>query len=222
MQFQLLKKSIIWVLCLLNALCFFIDGIMVQITPETMEGLRQALSEKKDFQITCGKVDSGDFREYVDICWIENDEKTNMRITSPIDGKSMEGVQSEKIVQEECFEVDGKLVKCTEVFYLSKVSELHNSVHQLAKEIALASYIALGKHLKTLKNNGMNKIGLRVSMDVDMVEYQAGSGGQVLPQHYLNDLDSALIPVIHGWISNTTSLPLEMELIFFINESLLI
>lgn len=27
----------------------------------------------------------------------------------------MEGVQSEKIVQEECFEVDGKLVKCTEV-----------------------------------------------------------------------------------------------------------
>ncbi|ETE66135.1 Zinc finger FYVE domain-containing protein 16, partial [Ophiophagus hannah] len=191
------------------------NGIMVQITPETMEGLRQALSEKKDFRITCGKVDSGDFREYVDICWIENDEKTNM---SPIDGKSMEGVQSEKLVQEECFEVDGKLVKCTEVFYLSNVRELHNSVHQLAKEIALASYIALGKHLKTLKNNGMNKIGLRVSMDADMVEYQAGSGGQVLPQHYLNDLDSALIPVIHGWISNTTSLPLEIELIFFINE----
>ncbi|XP_015674042.1 zinc finger FYVE domain-containing protein 16 [Protobothrops mucrosquamatus] len=198
------------------------DGIMVQITPETMEGLRQALSEKKDFRITCGKVDSGDFREYVDICWIENYEKTNMRITSPIDGKSMEGVRSEKIVQEECFEVDEKLVKCTEVFYLSNVSELHNSVHQLAKEIALASYIALGKHLKTLKNNGMNKIGLRVSMDADMVEYQAGSGGRVLPQRYLNDLDSALIPVIHGWISNTTSLPLEIELVFFINESLLI
>ncbi|XP_058024845.1 zinc finger FYVE domain-containing protein 16 isoform X2 [Ahaetulla prasina] len=197
------------------------DGIMVQITPETMESLRQALSEKKDFRITCGKVDSGDFREYVDICWIENDDKTNLRITSQIDGKSMEGVRSEKIVQEECFEVDGKLVKCTEVFYLSNVSELHDSVHQLAKEIALASYIALGKHLKTLKNSGMNKIGLRVSMDADMVEYQAGSGGRVLPQHYLNDLDSALIPVIHGWISNTTNLPLEIELIFFINESLL-
>lgn len=68
-----------WVLHLLKGLCFFIDGIMVQITPETMEGLRQALSEKKDFRITCGKVDSGDFREYVDICWIENYEKTNMR-----------------------------------------------------------------------------------------------------------------------------------------------
>lgn len=52
---------------------------MVQITPETMEGLRQALRGKKDFKITCGKVDSGDLREYVDICWVQNEEKTNMR-----------------------------------------------------------------------------------------------------------------------------------------------
>lgn len=52
------------------------------------------------------------------------------------------------------------------------------------------------------------------------VEFQAGSEGQLLPQHYLNDLDSALIPVIHGGTSNTTSLPLEIELVFFIIENL--
>lgn len=52
---------------------------MVQITPETMFGLRQALREKIDFRITCGKADSGDLREYVDICWVENEEKTNVR-----------------------------------------------------------------------------------------------------------------------------------------------
>ncbi|KAH0628051.1 hypothetical protein JD844_008725 [Phrynosoma platyrhinos] len=142
------------------------DGIMVQITPETMNGLRQALREKKDFRITCGKVDSGDLREYVDVCWVEDKEKTNVSVISPIDGKSMEGVQSEKIIQEENFEMDEKHINCTEV------------------------------------------------------EYQAGSGGQLLPQHYLNDLDSALIPVIHGGSSNTTNLPLEIELIFFITESL--
>ncbi|XP_054843026.1 zinc finger FYVE domain-containing protein 16 [Eublepharis macularius] len=198
------------------------DGLMVQITPETMEGLRQALREKRDFKITCGKVDSGDLREYVDICWVQKEEKTNMRITSPIDGKSMEGAQSEKIVQEGDFEMDGKLVKCTEVFYLVKTGELNSHPHQFAKEIALACCAALCHHLKTLKSNGMNKIGLRVSMDTDMVEYQAGSGGQLLPQHYLNDLDSALIPVIHGGTSNTTNLPLEIELLFFITESLLI
>nr|XP_056703946.1 zinc finger FYVE domain-containing protein 16 [Euleptes europaea] len=199
------------------------DGLMVQITPETMEGLRQALKEKNDFKITCGKVDSGDLREYVDVCWVQNEEKTNMRITSPIDGKSMEGVQSEKIVQEKGFEMDGKLIKCTEVFYLLKASELSNHPpYQFAKEIALACCAALRHHLRTLKNNGMNKIGLRVSMDTDMVEYQAGSGGQLLPQHYLNDLDSALIPVIHGGTSDATKLPLEIELIFFISESLII
>ncbi|NXX73841.1 ZFY16 protein, partial [Urocolius indicus] len=53
------------------------DGLMVQITQETMESLRQALRDKKDFKITCDKTDRGDIKEYVDICWIENEEKTN-------------------------------------------------------------------------------------------------------------------------------------------------
>ncbi|NWI12876.1 ZFY16 protein, partial [Crypturellus soui] len=53
------------------------DGLMVQITPETMESLRQALREQKNFKVTCGKTDAGDLREYVDICWVENEEKTN-------------------------------------------------------------------------------------------------------------------------------------------------
>ncbi|NWZ11468.1 ZFY16 protein, partial [Agelaius phoeniceus] len=53
------------------------DGLMVQITREAMEGLRQALRDKKDFRITCGQVDTEDMKEYVDICWVENEEKTN-------------------------------------------------------------------------------------------------------------------------------------------------
>ncbi|NWV62807.1 ZFY16 protein, partial [Malurus elegans] len=53
------------------------DGLMVQITRETMEDLRQALRDKKDFKITCGKMDAGDAKEYVDICWVENEEKTS-------------------------------------------------------------------------------------------------------------------------------------------------
>ncbi|NXY46258.1 ZFY16 protein, partial [Ceuthmochares aereus] len=53
------------------------DGLMVQITPEIMESLRQALRDKKDFKITCGKTDTDDTKEYVDICWVENEEQTN-------------------------------------------------------------------------------------------------------------------------------------------------
>ncbi|XP_068279488.1 zinc finger FYVE domain-containing protein 16 isoform X2 [Nyctibius grandis] len=197
------------------------DGLMVQITPETMESLRQALRDKKDFKITCGKTDTGDVKEYVDICWVENKEKTNEGILSPVDGKSMEGTQNEKVPQGRDFEREGKVMKCTEVYYFLKDHEPSSPVlHQFAKEIAVACSTALCPHLKTLKNNGMNKIGLRVSIDSDTVEYLAGSGGHLLPQKYLNEMDSALIPVIHGGMSDPTSLPLKMELIFFIIEHL--
>lgn len=50
---------------------------MVQITPETMDGLRLALREQKDFKIICGKVDAVDLREYVDVCWVDSEEKGN-------------------------------------------------------------------------------------------------------------------------------------------------
>uniref|UniRef100_A0A8C2SQL5 Zinc finger FYVE domain-containing protein n=1 Tax=Coturnix japonica TaxID=93934 RepID=A0A8C2SQL5_COTJA len=197
------------------------DGLMVQITPETMESLRQALRDKKDFKITCGKADGEGLKEYVDICWVEGEEKTNKGILSPVDGKSMEGTWSEKIPHAREFERKGKVLKCTEVYYFLKDHELPSPVHlQFAKDIAAACSTALCPHLKTLKKNGMNKIGLRVSVDSDMVEYLAGSGGHLFPQKYLNELDKALIPVIHGGMSDPASLPLKMELIFFLMEHL--
>ncbi|XP_037587436.1 zinc finger FYVE domain-containing protein 16 [Cebus imitator] len=197
------------------------DGLMVQITPETMNGLRLALREQKDFKITCGKVDAVDLREYVDICWVDSEEKGNKGVISSVDGISLQGLPSEKIKLEADFESDEKIVKCSEVFYFLKDQDLSilSTSYQFAKEIAMACSAALCPHLKTLKSNGMNKIGLRVSIDTDMVEFQAGSEGQLLPQRYLNDLDSALIPVIHGGTSNS-SLPLEIELVFFIIEHL--
>ncbi|XP_059744277.1 zinc finger FYVE domain-containing protein 16 isoform X4 [Bos taurus] len=198
------------------------DGLMVQITPETMDGLRLALREQKDFKITCGKVDAVDMREYVDICWVDSEEKGNKGVISSVDGMSLQGFPSEKIKLEADFETDEKIVKCTEVFCFLKDQDLSISAtrYQFAKEIAMACSAALCPHLKILKSSGMNKIGLRVSIDTDMVEFQAGSEGRLLPQHYLNDLDSALIPVIHGGTSNSTSLPLEIELVFFIIENL--
>ncbi|XP_069848889.1 zinc finger FYVE domain-containing protein 16-like isoform X1 [Dipodomys merriami] len=194
------------------------DGLMVQITPETMDALRLALREQKDFKITCGKVDAVDLREYVDICWVDSEEKGNKGVTSSVDGISLQGFPSEKIKLEADFETDEKILKCTEVIYFPKDQDL-STCYQFAKEIAMACSAALCPHLKTLKGNRMNKIALRVSIDTDMVEFQAGCEGHLLPQHYLNDLDSALIPVIHGGTSSS-SLPLEIELVFFIIENL--
>lgn len=51
-----------------------LDGVMVQITAENMDSLRQALREMKDFTITCGKVDAEDPQEHVHIQWVEDDK----------------------------------------------------------------------------------------------------------------------------------------------------
>ncbi|KAL6091970.1 hypothetical protein STEG23_028177 [Scotinomys teguina] len=149
------------------------DGLMVQITPETMDGLRLALREQKDFKIPCGKVDAVDLREYVDICWVDSEEKKKKGVISSVDGISLEGFPSEKIKLEADFETEEKTLRCTEVFYFLKdqdVSVLATS-YQFAKEIAMACSAALCPHLRTLKSNRMNKIGLRVSIDTDMTEF---------------------------------------------------
>lgn len=61
----------------------------------------------------------------------------------------------------------------SQVYYFVKDHELAGAVaHQFAREIVIACSAALCPHLKTLKNNGMNKIGLRVSIDSDLVSFQ--------------------------------------------------
>ncbi|KAK3550228.1 hypothetical protein QTP86_021259 [Hemibagrus guttatus] len=203
------------------------DGLMVQIPPETMEALRQALRDQTDFRITCGKTDTvPEDRENVNIRWVDWTAPINTGIISPIDGKSLESpVSSIHIQQDSEFETDGRTIKCTEVFYLLKtpdctLSAVLSSCSQFQREIATASCAALCPHLSVLVANGINHLALRVSTDTDMVEYQAGSGGSLLPQKYMNELDGALIPVIHGGTSCVPHQAMDMELFFYITQTL--
>lgn len=52
------------------------------------------------------------------------------------------------------------------------------------------------------------------------VEYQAGCGGRLLPQRYMNELDSALIPVIHGGSASVPQTAMDMEFVFYITHSI--
>nr|XP_055063420.1 zinc finger FYVE domain-containing protein 16 isoform X1 [Misgurnus anguillicaudatus] len=201
------------------------DGLMVQIPPETMESLRQALRDQADFQIPCGKADSEETRENVTVRWVDWTAPINTGVTSPIDGRSLDGVSSVRVRQDSEFELDGRSIRCTEVFYLLKSSDVSlsavlTSSAQFQKEIATAGCAALCPHLSVLMANGINRLALRVSTDSDMVEYQAGSGGRLLPQKYMNDLDGALIPVIHGGSSCVPHQTLDMEFFFYITLSI--
>ncbi|XP_007535212.1 zinc finger FYVE domain-containing protein 9 isoform X4 [Erinaceus europaeus] len=201
------------------------DGVMVQITAENMEALRQALREMKDFTITCGKADAEDPQEQIHIQWVDDDKNVNKGVISPIDGKSMESITSVKIFHGSEYKANGKVIRWTEVFFLEN-DDQHSCLSdpadhsRLTEHVAKAFCLALCPHLKLLKEDGMTKLGLRVTLDSDQVGYQAGSNGQPLPSQYMNDLDSALVPVIHGGACQLSEGPIVMELIFYILENI--
>lgn len=195
------------------------DGVMVQITAETMEALRQALKEMKDFSIVCGKADQEENQEHVHIQWVEEDHNVNKGVISPVDGKSMESVTSVKIFHGSEYKANGKVIRWTEVFFLRSEDQSDPADHsRLAENVARAFCMALCPHLKLLKEDGMAKLGLRITLDSDQVGYLAGSNGQPLLPQYLSDLDSALIPVIHSGACQLSEGPVVMELIFYILE----
>ncbi|XP_075877916.1 zinc finger FYVE domain-containing protein 9 isoform X2 [Nelusetta ayraudi] len=199
------------------------DGVMIQITAETMDSLRQALKDMKDFTITCGKADQGENQELVHIQWTEDDHNFNKGVISPIDGKSMESITSVKIFHGSEFKANGKVIRWTEVFFLQSDDQPNGlgdpaDHSRLTENVARAFCVALCPHLKLLKEDGMAKLGLRVTLDSDQVGYLAGSNGQPLLPQYLSDLDSALIPVIHGGACQLSEGPVVMELVFYILE----
>uniref|UniRef100_A0A671LR08 Zinc finger FYVE domain-containing protein 9-like n=1 Tax=Sinocyclocheilus anshuiensis TaxID=1608454 RepID=A0A671LR08_9TELE len=199
------------------------DGVMVQITAEMMEALRQALREMKDFSIACGKADQEENQEHVHIQWVDDDHNVNKGVISPVDGKSMESVTSVKIFHGSEYKANGKVIRWTEVFFLRSEDQTNGlsdpaDHSRLAENVARAFCVALCPHLKLLKEDGMAKLGLRVTLDSDQVGYLAGSNGQPLLPQYLSDLDSALIPVIHSGACQLSEGPVVMELIFYILE----
>uniref|UniRef100_A0A668A7G9 Zinc finger FYVE-type containing 9 n=1 Tax=Myripristis murdjan TaxID=586833 RepID=A0A668A7G9_9TELE len=199
------------------------DGVMIQITAETMDSLRQALRDMKDFSIACGKADQEENQEHVHIQWTEDDHNFNKGVISPIDGKSMESITSVKIFHGSEFKANGKVIRWTEVFFLQSEDQPNGlsdpaDHSRLTENVARAFCMALCPHLKLLKEDGMAKLGLRVTLDSDQVGYLAGSNGQPLLPQYLSDLDSALIPVIHGGACQLSEGPVVMELVFYILE----
>ncbi|KAM4629819.1 zinc finger FYVE domain-containing protein 9 [Polymixia lowei] len=202
------------------------DGLMVQITVETMAELRRSLREMKDYTITCGRLDQSDSQEHVHVQWLEEKCTVNKGVISPIDGKSMESISSMKMFQKSEYKENGKIIRWTEVFFLQRGDHPKGGVtdsaehNRLTERIARAFCLALCPHLKLLKEDGMAKLGLRVTFDSQEVGFVAGSNGQPLPAQYLNALDSVLIPVIHSRGRKRSEEPIVMELIFYILENI--
>uniref|UniRef100_A0A1A8CU17 FYVE-type domain-containing protein n=1 Tax=Nothobranchius kadleci TaxID=1051664 RepID=A0A1A8CU17_NOTKA len=202
------------------------DGLMVQVTVETMAEIRRSLREMKDYTVTCGRLDQSEGQELVCLQWVEEKCTVNKGVISPVDGRSMESVRSKKMFQKSEYKENGKIIRWTEVFFLPRGQNPNGGVtdtaehNRLTERIARAFCLALCPHLKLLKEDGMAKLGLRVTFETQEVGFVAGSNGQPLPAQYLNALDSVLIPVIHSRGRKRGEEPVVMELIFYILENI--
>ncbi|XP_068175721.1 zinc finger FYVE domain-containing protein 9 [Antennarius striatus] len=200
------------------------DGLMVQITMETMAEIRRSLREMKDYTVTCGQLDHSESQELVCVQWVEQKCIVNKGVISPIDGKSMESISSTKMFQKSEYKENGKIIRWTEVFFLQKGDHLKGGAsdtaehNRLTERIARAFCLALCPHLKLLKEDGMAKLGLRVSFDSQKEGFVAGSNGQPLPAQYLDALNSVMTPVMYSRGQRRGNEPIVMELIFYILE----
>ena len=54
------------------------DGLMIQVLPETLASLKQALVDMSGFTIQCGPADTDVPEESVEVKWVENDKGFNL------------------------------------------------------------------------------------------------------------------------------------------------
>uniref|UniRef100_A0A671QRF8 Zinc finger FYVE domain-containing protein 9-like n=1 Tax=Sinocyclocheilus anshuiensis TaxID=1608454 RepID=A0A671QRF8_9TELE len=197
------------------------DGLMVQVTMDTMAELRRSLRDMKDFTVTCGKLHPAERQEYVHIQWQDEEPCFNKGIISPIDGKSMESLTNVKTHQRLEYRASGKLIRWTEVFYLLKDQHPnglnnHTSHNRLTERLARAFCLALCQSLCLLKEDGMTKLALRVVLDGQ--KFLAGSNGQCLPALYQDCLNQSLTSVVQSNSQYQGLAAYQLELIFYILE----
>lgn len=196
--------------------CIVEDGLMVQIMPEMMAALKQSMKDMVDFTIGCGSLAVPQPEENVTVRWVDDDKQVNLGVKSPVDGMALDGVESIHIHNATDYVGEHYAIRWTEVFFLQTESGSSRwepvDLSRVAETLASAVCIALTPHLDQLKQAALTKIGLRVTLEPERVGYEVGSNGERLPDFYMNDLDNALIPVIHGALAQSREGPIVLEL----------
>ena len=54
------------------------DGLMVQITPDSMLALKQAMKDMQNYIISCGTINAPKPDETVKVQWVEDDKSVNI------------------------------------------------------------------------------------------------------------------------------------------------
>lgn len=189
------------------------DGLMYQISPESMASLRERLRKMEDVTIECGPVD-GPVEETLSITWVEDDLNYNMGVTSVIDGRSMDSVMSMRVHSGSEYTGNGKIIRWTEVFLLQ--GDEPSEFSRLSEALSRGTCHALLPLLSDVCEQKLSPLALRATVDSDTVCYEAGSGRNQLPAEYMKQLDSELVPILHLFAARGVSQPICVELVFYV------
>jgi len=197
------------------------DGLMVQVLPDNMGVVRKALREMQPHVVACGPVGAEKPDEVVSIVWVDEDKAFNIGIKSVLDGKPMDGISSLRIHSGPDMTQDRCLIRWTEVFLINTGERPGATTNgdapapaRAAEGIARAVSVALLPHLQALKEEGLTPLAVRVTLDQDNVQYEAGAGGSALPSTFTPSLDNELVPLLHS--GSLAPGPLSLELLFHI------
>lgn len=151
------------------------DGLMIQIPPENMEKVRNHLKNMKNYTIQCGCMNA-ESDETVSIVWGEPDTSFNVGVESGIDKLSLNSVPSIRVHNGKDFvsNTGNRFIRWTEVFIIQNCEENSKNqdainVSKISESIAKAVCQALVKYLDLLATNNFQKIGVRVTLNVDNV-----------------------------------------------------
>lgn len=105
--------------------------------------------------------------------WSISSSASSCRVKSPVDGMSLEGVESVPVHNATDYVGERFAIRWTEVFFLQTESGSSRwepvDLSRVAETLATAVCIALTPHLQKLKDAGLVKIGLRVTLQPDSV-----------------------------------------------------
>lgn len=197
------------------------DGLMVQITPDSMVALKQAMKDMREYVVECGSITNPSPDEVVMMQWVNDDKNVNIGVKSPVDSMLMDGVESIHIPNATDYVGETYIIRWTDVFFIQNEDSGSAKwepvdLSRLAETLSNACCIALTRHLDSLHDTSLTKIGLRVNIEAEKVGYEIGANEEKLPDVYMNDLDNELIPVIHSAASQNHGGAIVLELIFHV------
>jgi hypothetical protein len=210
---------------------------------QTLQSMKPFEIECKKTSITVGHNNNNfdSLTETIDtilIHWSKEENHINTNVKSSIDNKSMTGVRSLYLTNPYDYINDSKLIRWNEIFLINLIDDQQqqqqqqsndfdlNSFAEMCSQAVFKSITPLLDHLTGLCYGQHDcikfkpfRIGLRVEVNKDKVQYLFGMNGNAINDtKLLAALDNEIVPILHSVNESNSSTCILIEFVFYVQE----